>query len=263
MKRVSACSFIMEPGDLWQRRITRRYYYRAPSISVVDGAATFLCPGEPAIRVPVNSVPWRDEPSTTANIWQRRDVLENAEIEAEVIFPTFAWSLFAIRDADFQLACLRSYNNWMSGLCLTGSTRRFNGVALIPAGEAGARELERCAKMRLKAAVVCATVQTKLALNSAASYKMPVLLTRPAGPTPLTDLAAFSKDSLALAGEYASSGASLMTLNAQSIQVAAGPMAGLSAWALAEGAAKEGLDADCDFARNNAINIYNLSLLNT
>jgi hypothetical protein len=261
VKRVSACSFIIEPGDLWQRRITRRYYYRAPSVNVEHGAPTFLCPGEPAIRLPVDSIPWRNEPSTTANVWQRRDVLENAGIEAEVIFPTFAWSLFAIRDADFQLACLRSYNNWISGLCLTGSTCRFNGAALIPAGEAGVRELERCAGMRLKAAVVCASEATPQVLNSAASHKMPVLLVRSAGLTPVTDPADFSKDSSTLASEHSSSEASLLALDANSIRVVAGPMAGLSAWA--ESFAKETLHTDSDFVRNNAINIYGLSVLKT
>jgi hypothetical protein len=261
--RVSACSFIVEPADLWQRRISRRYYYRAPSVNVERGAPTFLCPGEPAIRVPVDSVPWRNEPSTTANIWQRRDVLENAGIEAEVIFPTFAWSLFAIRDPDFQLACLISYNNWIAGLCLTGSKHRFNGAALLPTGEAGARELERCAKMRLKAAVVCASEGTMMVLSTAASLRMPVLLVRAAGPTPVTDLAAFSKDSSALAGEYSGSGASLLALDANSIRVVTGAMTGLSAWALAESFAKENLHTDAGFVRNNAIEIYGLSALKT
>jgi hypothetical protein len=124
VKRISAASFVIEPGNLWRRRITRRYLDQAPMITSTDGEKVFVCPAHPAIRIPLKSVPWYEEPIASSDAWVRARAVHSAGVESEIIYPTFAWSLFAIGDRELQTACIRSYNNWIFELC-TASPARF------------------------------------------------------------------------------------------------------------------------------------------
>lgn len=207
MSRVSAASFVIEPGNLWQRRISRRFLEQAPRIVTLRAQPTFAVPlGN--IAVPVRSVGWHaDEIAALTDPWARAEALEAAGIEAEIIYPTFAWSLFAIEDEAFRLSCLRCYNDWLIDLC-AASPWRFGFAALIAGGEAGEAELERCAARNARAAIIAADTEdvARPALKAAALLDIPVALLRSHGPLPTHDLQSFARESEVLAEQYAGQG---------------------------------------------------------
>ena len=81
MRRVSAASFIVEPANLWQRRIARRFLDQAPRVEMADGEAAFRLPSAD-IRTPLASVAWHDDPiASQTDPWPRAEALEAAGID--------------------------------------------------------------------------------------------------------------------------------------------------------------------------------------
>lgn len=204
MDAISGCSFIVEPADLWRRHILRRYLNLAPRI---DTGANFICPSQTDVSISLANVPWIGQPLTTADQGRRVDQALELGIGAEIIFPTFAWSLFSLRDPDFAAACMKAYNVWFSSIA-SSSPLRFYGAAMIPDGEAGLAEIERCAKMTFRVLVVAADSSEVLPhelLEAAAAVGLPVVLTQRASAIPATDFERFTRESTKLA-EAASRG---------------------------------------------------------
>ena len=81
--------------------------------------------------------------------------MERDGVEAELLYTTFGLILFAIKDQDFQFACFQAFNDWLANFCASFPNRLF-GAAMIPTEPIarGVREMERCAKMGLKAAMI-------------------------------------------------------------------------------------------------------------
>ena len=131
MTRVSACSFIVEKDDLWQRRIERAYFYDAPRVERANGAAQLVCPGDPKIRVPLSSVPWIDDPACSGDPFIRVPQLEKEGIRAEILFPTLSWALLSLGEP-LRSACLRAYNNWVWNIMTTAPRRLYAAVILPP-----------------------------------------------------------------------------------------------------------------------------------
>ena len=197
MDAISGCSFVIEPDDLWRRHILRRYLNVAPRIA--DG--NFSCASQPDVSIPLASVPWVGQPLTTADQAERADQARAYGVGAEVVFPTFAWSLFSLQDPDFAAACMRAYNVWFSSVA-SSSPLRFYGAAMIPSGEAGRAEVERCAKMTFRALVIAADSPDILPhdlLGAAAAVNLPVVLALRGSATPATDFERFTRESAGLA----------------------------------------------------------------
>ena len=268
MKRISAASFVVEPGDLWQRRIARRFFDRAPRMASHAGEDAFVFPGESQRTVPSRSVRWRDDRLTTADGWTRAMLLAEASVEAEVIFPSYAWSLLALRDEAFRAACFRAYNNWMFDFCIA-SSKRFHSAILIPGAESGCAEIERGAKRRAKAAIIGVDDDDRAAVDSvlrcAAAQKMAVVLAKRGGATPVDDLAAFSRQSAALVGRYAASGTRFVLLGGSPSAPTAGVLPVMTnssvagaAWAILGDSANLKNAGPSAFARDNAAAFYGL-----
>jgi predicted TIM-barrel fold metal-dependent hydrolase len=68
---------------------------------------------------------------------------------------TLGFRLFWLKDAGLQRACFRVYNDWLAAYC-SYAPKRLKGLALISLYDpkAGAQELERCAKLGLKGAMI-------------------------------------------------------------------------------------------------------------
>jgi predicted TIM-barrel fold metal-dependent hydrolase len=76
-------------------------------------------------------------------------------VEAEVLYTTLGFRLFWLKDAALQRACFHVYNDWLAAYC-SYAPRRLKGLALISLYDpkAGAQELERCARLGLKGAMI-------------------------------------------------------------------------------------------------------------
>ena len=166
---ISSDSHVMEPADLWTSRIDGD---RAPRVLRNEDRPgwSFHAPGLP--------------PSTVAGAWgagrsgtELKEHLEHAGpetarpsgwdpaarledqdidgVHAEVLYGTLGMRLFRITDGGLQLELFRAYNDWLAEYCAYAPDR-LHGLALLSLWDvdAGVRELERCAALGMKGAMI-------------------------------------------------------------------------------------------------------------
>ncbi len=168
---VSADSHVVEPPDVWTERLPRRFAARAPRVAVdsAQQSAVFVCEDVPPFSVAAFSaadVAPEELPAhfqagyerARAGGWDpvaRRRDQERDGVVAEVLYPSLALQLFRIRDAEFQVATFRAYNDWLAELC-AGLSDRAAGIALLPLHEinAGIAELRRVRTLGLRGALI-------------------------------------------------------------------------------------------------------------
>lgn len=172
MRVVSADSHMMEPADLWQTRLDAKYRDRAPkvidgyngkkgSFFCVEGIRPFPVAGGFAAGNKPEELPkaWeKGYEGARPSGWDPVERIKDQEIDgvdAEVLYTTLGMSLFGLDDAGFQQACFGAYNDWVSEFCSHDPKRLF-GIALISLEDiqAGAHELERCAKKGMRGAMI-------------------------------------------------------------------------------------------------------------
>ena len=168
-KLVSADSHVLEPPDMWLKRIDRRYLDRAPRIVHEQDSDYFVCASSEMPKVGIgtsSSAEKKAEEISMAERWEsvlrggydpfaRLKDQERDGVEAEILYTTFGLFLFAIDDLDLQFACFQAFNDWVANYC-AGSPNRLFGVAMIPTEpvERAAAEMQRCARAGLKAAMI-------------------------------------------------------------------------------------------------------------
>lgn len=263
MRRVSAASFIVEPANLWQRRIARRFLDQAPRVDSANGETAFRLPSAD-IRIPLASVAWHADPiASQTDPWPRAEALEAAGIDAEVVYPTFAWSLLAITDEAFRMASLRAYNDWLADFC-GASPWRFNSAALVSGGESGRAELSRCIARGARVAIIGVDGCEPIAalLQAAVAADIPALLVRAGGATPASDLSLFAGEAEQLAVDHADLGARFVVLGpggetgGSVLRVTADQIHGGTAWGLLGGQIECG--GDEAFLHGNGIRFHGL-----
>lgn len=86
---------------------------------------------------------------------QRLKEMATDGVSGEVLYPTYALSLFAMEKADLQEACVRAYNDWLIEYCQVAMDRLI-GVPMISTYNVdhAVQELERCAKAGLRGALL-------------------------------------------------------------------------------------------------------------
>jgi predicted TIM-barrel fold metal-dependent hydrolase len=161
---ISADSHVVEPPDLWTRRVPARLRARAPRMVRLEQGDgwVFEGQGEPA---PFGLVQCAGLPPEQQRLWVRweqvRELawepgarlrsLDQSGIAAEVLYPSprIQNAIFAgADDPELHVACVRAYNDWLSEFCSRDS-RRFAGVPWLPAAgvSAAVQELERTQKL--------------------------------------------------------------------------------------------------------------------
>jgi predicted TIM-barrel fold metal-dependent hydrolase len=175
-KMISADSHVSEPPDLWAERVDKRFRDRAPQI-VVDPpgltGAYFMAEGVKPHPIGIGIAAGKSAQEITKILknstyadarrggWDPVERLKDNEldgVEADVLYTTLGFRIFWIRDAALQVECFRVYNDWIAELC-RHAPKRMAGLALISLYDPkqGAAELERCAKMGLKGAMIWAS----------------------------------------------------------------------------------------------------------
>jgi predicted TIM-barrel fold metal-dependent hydrolase len=170
---ISADSHVSEPPDLWTSRVDRNYRDRAPRLAIdPDGkkGAYFLYEGYAPHPIGIGLGAGKSPEelkdfltkATYADArpggWDPAERLKDNErdgVEADVLYTTLGFRIFWLRDAALQAECFRAYNDWLAEFCAYAPGRAA-GLAMISLydPERGARELERCAKMGLKGAMI-------------------------------------------------------------------------------------------------------------
>jgi predicted TIM-barrel fold metal-dependent hydrolase len=168
-KLVSADSHVLEPPDMWLKRIDRRFLERAPRIVHEEDSDYFVSASSEMPKVGIgtaSSAEKKPEEISMAERWANmlpggydpfariRD-MERDGVDAEILYTTFGLFLFSIEDLDLQFACFQAFNDWVANYCASSPNRLF-GVAMIPTepGERAIAEMERCARAGLKAAMI-------------------------------------------------------------------------------------------------------------
>lgn len=183
---ISADSHVVEPVTLWQERLDRSFRHRAPRVYWESdrNGWFFACDNlRPAL---INSLYSTDKSpeefadGLTAGLESarpggsdpgpRRADQERDGVAGEVLYPSLAMSLFWLRDAPFQRACFRAYNDWLAEF-VARDPHRLVGQALISLWDAdeAVKELERCRAMGLRGASIWASPPDERAFTGAAN----------------------------------------------------------------------------------------------
>jgi predicted TIM-barrel fold metal-dependent hydrolase len=143
LRIISADSHVVEPYDLWTRRLADTPFAdRAPQMTgdgesgyrfEIDGLDPFPVGLAGAAGRPSDSLSPQGE--MRAGGWETAARLEDMDadgVAAEVLYPSVGMSVAQSRDRDYQLACIRAYNDWLVDFCAEADGRLI-GLALIPA----------------------------------------------------------------------------------------------------------------------------------
>jgi predicted TIM-barrel fold metal-dependent hydrolase len=76
-------------------------------------------------------------------------------VAAEVLYTSLGMPLFSLQEAELQRACFRTFNDWLVEFS-SYNPKLLYGNALISLEDVGegVKELERCAKLRLRGGMI-------------------------------------------------------------------------------------------------------------
>src|SRR5580704_19207499 len=162
----------MEPADLWTGRLDKSWGDQAPQVRQNEGRPgySFHAPGLPPSPV---SGAWgagrsgedlkehlekAGYESARPSGWDPAERLKDQDIDgvrAEVLYGTLGMPLFGLDDVELQQICFSVFNDWL-GEYASHAPKRLYPVALISLEDiaAGVRELERCAKLGCRGAMI-------------------------------------------------------------------------------------------------------------
>ena len=170
MRVISADSHVLEPHDLWTSRLAGTSFAdRAPRM-IEDGKGGHLFAVDGQHPFPIGLAGAAGKPSSELKVlgnkaaelrvggWDPVARLEDMEadgIVAEVLYPSVGMTLAQSTDLEYQLACVRAYNDWLVSYC-AGGQGRLVGLAMIPTAsvEAAVEEISRTADAGLRGAMV-------------------------------------------------------------------------------------------------------------
>jgi predicted TIM-barrel fold metal-dependent hydrolase len=159
----------MEPADLWTSRLDVKLREKAPRVVETSKGHLFSAPGVRPFPVAGGFGIGKSGDDLKQHLkkgyeaarpsgWDPAERLKDQDVDgvsAEVIYTTLGMSLFGLDDVELQQACFRAYNDWVNEYA-SYNRKRLYPIALISLEDpaAGARELERCAKLGLRGAMI-------------------------------------------------------------------------------------------------------------
>lgn len=157
---IDADAHMAEPPELWQQRVEQRFRDAAPRVlhEHKGQKGMYLAFEDVVVRF---ATPGKQGGSTTMTRPGGYDPAERLKdmaidgVAAAVLYTTHGFYVFGTRKAELQAALFRSYNDWLGEFC-GYAPDRFAGLGLVSLFDIdhGARELERCAKIGLKGAMI-------------------------------------------------------------------------------------------------------------
>jgi predicted TIM-barrel fold metal-dependent hydrolase len=170
LRVISADSHVLEPHDLWTSRLAGSPFAdRAPHmvehethghLFIIDELKPFPIGLAGAAGKPSDDLRASGDTAETlrAGGWDpvaRLDDMDTDGVAAEVLYPSIGMTLAQSKDRDYQIACIRAYNDWLVDFCTAGNGRLI-GLAMIPTidPDAAVDEIERAAAAGLRGAMV-------------------------------------------------------------------------------------------------------------
>jgi predicted TIM-barrel fold metal-dependent hydrolase len=143
IRMISAASGVIEPPDLWTRRLPASFADRCPRMVETEAGVTWTAASRLAeppayLDVLADAHGRRRKLGLEQAAWLatpdgRRRLQDRDEVAGEVLYATGSvWDLInATEDRDFIVACYRAYNDWLAEFC-AADPQRFIGVAKVP-----------------------------------------------------------------------------------------------------------------------------------
>lgn len=146
---VSADSHVVEPPDLWVRKLPSSMKDRAPRYEELGKGNLFqkhLGGADPVARVSEMAVDG---------------------VSGEVLYPSSAMDQYGLPDAELQEACFRVYNDWLIEYCSHASDRLW-GIAAISLYriDQAIAEMKRCKAAGLRGVMIWQVPPPELAFDS-------------------------------------------------------------------------------------------------
>ncbi len=169
-KIISSDSHVIEPEDLWEKRIDKRFRDRAPRLFHEGETDQWVCDGMRFGVIGANQqagVRFEDPSQLTIEgsmeTVRLGGVDPTAHVEdmdldgvaAGVLYPSQGLTLFRIPASDVLSASFRAYNDYLAEFC-SPYPDRLKGIAMVNVDdmEDGVAELERAAKIGLAGAMI-------------------------------------------------------------------------------------------------------------
>ena len=168
---LSSDSHIMEPPDLWEKKIDPAFKERAPRVVREEGFDQWYADGDVKFGiVGSNTQAGRrfENPETIQAQGLYEDVrlggmdphahvvdMDEDSVAGGVIFPSMGLSIWAIPSSDLLSAVFRAYNDWLADFCAP-YPRRLKGIAMLNVDsiDDAVRELKRAEKLGLAGAMI-------------------------------------------------------------------------------------------------------------
>jgi predicted TIM-barrel fold metal-dependent hydrolase len=172
---ISADSHVIEPGDLFEKRLPANLRDRAPKLESTNGGSAWRVEGiepVPFVASTVTGSGYRkasngdgkavvsfdDVMPALYDPAERLKAQDADSVSAEVLFGyPYLWdAIKQVEDGELRLACARAYNDWLAEFC-AHDPQRLIGVAKIPTSsiDDASKELVRCTEeLGLRGAVL-------------------------------------------------------------------------------------------------------------
>jgi predicted TIM-barrel fold metal-dependent hydrolase len=168
---ISADSHVLEPSDLWTKGLPVSMRGRAPHVLLDERRGMWMVGSEEVTPQPITftfvaGVNLDDLPAmhkagyaaARPGGWDPKERLEDMitdGVSAEVLYPSLGLGLYWIKDAAFQEACFRAYNDWLIEYC-SAMPERLIGIAMISMYDVdhAVAELRRCKDAGLRGALI-------------------------------------------------------------------------------------------------------------
>ena len=153
---VSADCHVLEPPDLWERRIAPKFRHRLPKMELDDrGRKTLIVEGQRSTRIRDFSLAGDDLERAKSGSWdpaKRHKDLDRDGIDAEVVYPNRGLLMWASPDHEHQTEMCRVWNDWAIEVFPTSQKRSLPVAAIAPQNvETSVKEVERVAKLGYRA----------------------------------------------------------------------------------------------------------------
>jgi predicted TIM-barrel fold metal-dependent hydrolase len=170
---ISADSHVMEPGDLWSKRLDQRFGDRLPRVvpNPDRPGCSFVGPGIPPFPAAAVFAIGKSGKELREHLtkgyeacrpsgWDPVERIKDQDIDgiaAEVIYPSLGMALFALPDLELQQACFRLYNDWVAEFAAHDRKRLYAAAVISLADiDEAVRELTRCARLGMRGAMIWA-----------------------------------------------------------------------------------------------------------
>ena len=160
---VSADCHVLEPPDLWEKRIEAKFRHRIPRLTVdANGRKWLVVEGQEKKRIRDFSLNGEDlerAKGGTFDLARRQQDLARDGIDAEVIYPNRGLLMWTSPDPAMQTAMCRVWNDWAIEVFSPAQKYSIPTAALAPQDvDAAVQEVQRVAKLGYKTVFLPVTV---------------------------------------------------------------------------------------------------------